>query len=178
MHPRPRHPTLLAALLLAAPLALAHDEAPVGLPKAWCEDADARLTHEYGAPAPLLGPWLLLDGSPGCETPPLDWDQHFEYANGGAYLLAGDAGAQACFGVPADHPSHPTVTVVDATLGSGVRFTVAAAPWYGSGHDCGFFEDPWTTITCVGSCQVPFGPGPDGAYVVFVEGTTGHVHAR
>lgn len=180
-----------AALLLLPSLAFAHVGPGVaGTPKPYCEarvgDMD---THDYAPPAlekvvgaPLDGNAEDCDGDGG-----LDSDGHLDFAVGGAFLLACDArcgdgsgdGARACYGMDADHRTAPLVRVVDEALGEGALFTVSAdlvdlaAPMPGVPR-CGDFEAD-ATQRCLGACVVPFRPGLDGAYVVYVQGTAGHV---
>lgn len=160
--------------------------------KTYCEDADEMNVHVYG---PGDGGILLppVDGSAlsvdecGAETIP--YDGHDEYAIGGAWLLAcesfcGDSGlgggSSGCYGTFADHPTFPTVHVYDyvaGELGLTTGFTVAADYVSASpvlGTDCGDFEADYA-IGCVDVCTVPFPPGLDGSYQVFVSGTEGMV---
>lgn len=183
---------LLAAALLAAPLAHAHVApfGPNGTPKPYCDGAD-RDVHEYGAPGHRELPYLLLlrDGNVmDCDgdLAPRDFDGHSEWTLGGAYLLAWDGdiplnGSLGCFGEPAHHPVGGPVAVVDNVVATGVRFLVAS-DWMSLVSDtwCG---DGWAddVIECVDACAVPFGPGADGAYHVHVlaepdaPATAGHV---
>jgi hypothetical protein len=122
-------------------------------------------------------------------------DGHHEFAFGGAWLLvtSGDgqpdpfngAGTKYCFGEEAHHPMFGPFSVSDLVLGAGATFTVASdsialagdllgLPPYPPSADCGdYLADHYTD--CLGTCSVVFGPGLDGAYHVFVQGTQGHV---
>ena len=121
-------------------------------------------------------------------NPPLaDWDQHNEFAFGGAWLLvrSGEglpsadptvgAGTLYCFGAEGHHADYPTVAVEDLVLG-GARLTVASdtVDTTGMGDGCGDFESD-ESATGYGSVTVTFPAGFDGAYYVYVEGTLGHV---
>lgn len=152
----------LLAALAAAPLVTAHT--PAGTPNPACGDG---YVHEYGPGSafPVWAPAFLAarDGSNGC-------DGHREYAGSGVILLAG-LKSLTCWSEPADHPQFPTITVADV---------VHPSPTFVIGVDtgpapCGDFEDD-VSILCVGTCTVPFAPGIDGAYHVYVlDGTVGHV---
>jgi hypothetical protein len=181
---------LLAALLAIAPMGVAHD--PVGTPKNYCEDPSEWDVHDYAPVSVRVFNFLGWDGNVvgDCDGDGLgyDFDGHYEWASGGAMLLAesGDGvtgGASACYVTTADHPVFGPFTVTDAVLGSGVSFLVGAdtvnlvPPT--SGPDCGDgILD--ATSTCIGTCTVTFTPGLDGAYFVNVgslafPGTAGHV---
>lgn len=184
-----RFPTLLlAATLAAASLALAHN--PAGTPDPSC--APNASTHDYAAPAVGLLVTNVRDGSqpappaPGVLCP--HGDGHKEFAQGGAVLavLSGDGvtyGSIVCYGQTAHHPAYGPVSVSDVVLGASVPFMVGAdtvdltPPT--TGPDCGDFQVD-EEVDCVGSCTVPFLPGADGTYQVFVgrlsaQGTAGHV---
>lgn len=179
---RAPHLLTLAIALATTPLVFAH-EGGVGAPKTWCEaPGDDTRVHEYG---PNGG--LFLFGPNDYSVPPCPgadplWDGHFEYGVGGTVLLAcatacGDRdpgdGALACFGAAPDHAPRTPIHVEDAVLsplGQGVPFTVAVV----AGPECGYFEID-VSMECVDACTPTFGPGSDGAYYVYVEGTTGHV---
>lgn len=171
---------LVIAALAALPLVSGMPYVP-GVPKPFCETAADRAVHVYG-PGTGYFVWLGLDGSVGdCDgdgayDPYEDWDRHHEYAQGGAYLVVGAAGTQ-CYGVPADHPSHPFVTVVDDVLGSDVTFVVEAPHGSGPEGECVPTDHAVDAIECVGACRVAFPPGPNGDYVVYVAGTTGRITA-
>lgn len=188
----------LLVLLLALPLALAHE--PAGTPKDYCEPAPEHDVHDYAPTGGAL--WGFTDGNVAgdCDGDGaiLDADGHSEWAAGGAFLLAEDGdgregGALACFGETAHHPAYPEVTVESVVLGAGVSFTVVAdagaLPGAGGCGDgivepCGPVAagcNPLdAAITCVSSCVVPFPPGADGSYHVLVspEGGPGHVIAK
>jgi hypothetical protein len=127
------------------------------------------------------------------DLPAADWDGHNEFAFGGAWLLvnsgdgtynAAGSGTIYCFGAEGHHSEFGPVSVVDAVLGAGATFTVAADsvdtvgsvdPSQASG--CGDFESD-NSVDCVGTCtwtEITFPAGLDGAYVVYVQGTMGHV---
>ena len=147
-------------------------------------------------------PLSFYAGLCGFNPPVADHDGHAEYAVGGAILLACQTacgvsgvggGTDGCWGGDEAHHSLSTVTVVDATLGSGATFivgidrTAATIPrdphvvvagdptrLLGLEPECGDgLIDRWED--CVGSCVVPFNAGLDGAYYVFVQGSMGHV---
>lgn len=173
--------TLLAfAALASIPFTTAHE--PVGAPREECDATAGQLeTHEYG---PNNGFTLLLptDGSlPPCASG-TNWDGHYEFASGGAWLLADEAGATTCFGTIADHSPFPFVQVHDALLGDAVVFSVYAdalnnvPPLDPAEPDCGDYESDYG-VWCEGSCSIGFPPGLDGSYQVYVSGTTGHVAA-
>ena len=172
----------VAAALLAAPLAFAHPYDPaghptgmIGLPKHWCEDADDVKIHEYGPPA--LGAIILLglDGSiPPCPYGDTTWDGHWEWAAGGAILIAGPE-AIACYGAYPDYTPGSEIWVYDeilTPLGSGVSFEVGVDTTPAPCGD-GLID---LSIQCVDYCAPGFPPGIDGVYYVFVSGTTGHVY--
>ena len=122
----------------------------------------------------------------GHNPPFADWDRHNEYAFGGGWLLVysgmndpsdpNGPGTLYCYGAQGHHANYPVVTVEDLVLGQGATFTVASdyLDLTGSAGGCGdFYEE---SVTCVGSCAVPFPHGLDGAYRVYVhEGTAGHI---
>ena len=210
----------IAAALMAAPLAFAHD--PAGTPKNYCEPQSEWNVHDYGAPASGVLLQGYEDGNLGgdcdnsgwgvpsvslVECPNVvvgvsgvvyvcwdlgaaDYDGHAEYARGGAWLLACNSGcgdyvpgdgALVCFGDAAHHGSF--VEVDDAALGAGAKFYVAADHNDTAAQAAGLPEDPCGDFEsdagqeCVGSCLVAFGPGKDGSYQVYVEGSVGHVKA-
>ena len=122
-------------------------------------------------------------------NPPVaDWDGHNEFAFGGAWILvttgAGvpsadptvGAGTAYCFGADGHHASYGPATVTDLVLGQTVAFSVYSdtVDLTGTGSGCGDFISDHSAI-CVGTCTVTFPPGIDGAYVVFVTGTAGHI---
>jgi hypothetical protein len=152
-------------------------------------EADARhvgpiLEGYVEADVIFLGP--PADGSLNCVG--FDsYDGHSEYAVGGAWLLDGSYGqidSLECYGEYGHHesPVFEPITVEDVViseLGVPVRFlvgadTVNALPVEPYEPDCGDFELD-VIARCEGSCTVGFLPGLDGAYVVFVDGTMGHV---
>lgn len=192
----------LVVALAAAPLALAHE--PKGTPKTYCELFLEWDTHDYvpgiGAGA-AGGAWDSnlndCDGSTAIHATPCygfddpndplsvwagacdteygyaDYDGHHDLAIGGAILLAG-SGAWECYGEDAHHPASGPIAVDDAVLGSAASFTVYAER---SAEPCGdlLLDGSDDSVVCIGSCMVPFPPGTDGAYYVFVQGTMGHV---
>ena len=169
----------LAAALLAAPLALAHN--PAGTPKNYCEDPSEWNVHDYG---PLGTGSLIALGQDGnilgdCngDTIPADYDGHVEWALGGGWLSvdSGDgatSGTIFCYGEVGHHPVFGPITVDDVVFGQTVPFTVGADVDPGCGD---FITD--VHQDCVGTCFVTFPPGPDGAYVVYVGpvGVAGHI---
>ena len=176
----------VAALLLAVPLAAAHDLA--GTPKLHCESGAEASTHDYGAPAAGGVLWGFADGNrDDCDGDgtPGDYDGHSEWGLGGAWMLAGEgdgvtSGSTACYGEPAHHALYGPFSVQDVVLGAGASFVVAAddlnpiGPDPITGADCGDFEADRGAL-CTGSCVVTFPPGLDGSYQVYVQGTAGHV---
>lgn len=137
-----------------------------------------------------LGPgdavWELV-----CNTDrPLDFDGDFEFAVGGALLSveSGDgatSGSLVCYGALGHHPAGGPVRVQD-NLVNPVAFSVGAdasllppppgmpdcgdgtivpCPGFGCNPDDHLHSCP---IQNNGVCNVPFGPGADGAYYVFV----------
>lgn len=175
---------LVAALLAAAPFAGAHlpPYGPNGTPKPYCETTDFD-THDYAMPSMVGGTFVTMSGpKSGCLGPT---DHHGEHARGGAYLAAYDEGpfmpgSGWCMGEVPHHPVGGPVTVVDNVIASGVRFLVAADSFTALlHHECGdFVEDQW--VWCVDSCAVPFPPGLDGTYHVYLDvavDANGTVHA-
>lgn len=165
-----------AALLLAIPFSAGHASGPLaGVPKTYCEDhlGDTNV-HEYGPPLLWLPPSLprpprAFDGSLGdCDGDgiPGDPDGHAEYSASEVRL----ASAYPWFGCPTEtphHPVNPTVHATDAT-GAPVRFSVYTA---GGAHPLFPCEESpvlqdWRD--CFGSCYVPFPPGGDGLYRVYL----------
>jgi hypothetical protein len=131
-------------------------------------------------------------GYTGFNPPAADWDGHGEYALGGAWLLvetgngepsadpAVGAGTAWCFGAEGHHPSFGPFGVEDVILGSGVSFSVASdtQDLTGTGEGCGDFENDESADGVGYLDSVTFPPGLDGAYVVHVQGTAGHVQAK
>ena len=180
---RALHILLLLAVTLAVPFTGAHPMG-VGLPKTVCESPRDMPQHEYGPPATGLVIALGQDGAvPPCPAWDPTWDGHLEFAAGGAWLLACDFscgagygdGALTCWGAWSDHAPSPTVTVDDAAL-LVVGFEVWAdrISLFPQVPECGDFEAD-AHVVCVNACQIPFGPGLDGSYAIYVQGTTGHV---
>lgn len=184
---------ILAVASCAPPLTYGH--VPMGTPNSQCEGLDARYVHDYGAPA--TGNLLAQpkDGGAVCGPiyldplgPPvfsLSGDGHREYAVGGAWILVesgtgqptpGGAGTLYCYGEAGHHAPYGPSTVTDLALGAGASYVVGADldDTTGGLEGCGDFETD-EVATCVGTCTVAFGPGLDGAYFVFVDGTQGHV---
>lgn len=123
-------------------------------------------------------------------NPPVaDWDEHNEFAFGGAWLLSENgagvastdpsvgAGTEYCFGAAAHHANPVTVTVNDVVLGAGAALTVAAdtVDLTGTGAGCGDFESDRSTPG-TGTVTATFNAGLDGSYQVYVElGSMGHL---
>jgi hypothetical protein len=152
---------------------------PLGTPCAGFDDPADPLTFYVG----------VCDFNP----PVADWDEHNEFAFGGAWILvnsgtgefnAAGSGTLYCFGAEGHHAEFGPVDVVDTVLGAGATFTVAADnvdlvgsadPSQASG--CGDFESD-NGVDCIGTCtptEITFPAGLDGAYVVYVQGSLGHV---
>lgn len=168
---------VLAAALLAAPLALAHE--PRGTPKNYCEPTSEWSVHEYGV-LPLT---RHNGGGVGCGSLG-DGHAEYDFTGAGALILAesgtglpsqGGSGSLYCYGTWADHAPYGPATVDDLVLGSGAAFDVAAdtVDVAAVGNGCGDFQDD-VLVSCIGTCTVPFPPGLDGAYRVYVQGTRGH----
>lgn len=175
--------------ILAFPFAFAHTDGGIyGAAKTYCEYLKGdQNVHDYagGAGAPLF-PFLVLfvDGNAqDCDGDgvPYDYDGHSEWAVGGAWLLASDAGAPlagstACFGEYPHHPLYPDAWVFDHVWAAGVIFFVAAdtvnlvGPDPTTGVDCGDGLEDTSTPYCVDHCPVGFAPGTDGAYRVYIIG--------
>ena len=181
---------LMLATLLAAPFALGH--IPEGTPKDYCEEPYEWEFHEYVSPADgrFLAPPADGNLSGDCDVDgvPGDFDGHREWTPGGAWLAARSepgwslegqygGGSVECLGETAHHPVEPSIWVSDVALGWQVRFRVAADHLHvgaASWPSCGDFEAE-VSLDCYASCNVPFPPGLDGAYLICVEGTQGHV---
>ena len=184
---------LLLALVLL-PAAYAHTDGSAGGSKLYCEDlAGDWHTHDY-----FSGTGFTLSPASDASVPPCaydpTWDGHYEFAYGGAYLLACEAfcvspdglvgaGASQCWDTYADHEQFPRVYVNDlqlSAIGLDVAFTIAVDWWNNvppvdpTHPECGDLETD-IAVDCVNDCQVPFPPGLDGAYLVYVQGTQGHV---
>lgn len=193
---------IIAVALLAAPLTHAHD--PAGTPKRYCEEEAEWKTHDYSPPLHgesisglFDGNLMLCDvnafdplcGLGGRDADPLPvaglrcdilYDGHSEFARGGAWILSCDdacgpngtgAGALACFGEPAHHSSFPTIRVLDSSGLIGVEFHVITDS---GGGPCGDFEGD-SILRCYASCSASSYTGADGAFIVIVRGTLGHV---
>jgi hypothetical protein len=175
----------IAAALMAAPMAFAHD--PAGTLKNYCEDPS-----EWGVAPPASGNLIFLgqDGNLAgdCDGDGIvaDYDGHIEFAFGGGWLSAGDD-VPECNPEAAHHPRFGPFTVVDAVNGAGTQaFAVASdfitlVPPPPGEPDCGDFESDEVT-ECVGTCTVTFPEGLDGTYQVYVGafdtgavGTVGHI---
>jgi hypothetical protein len=170
---------LLASALLAVPLVTAHTSTLFpygGNPKDFAEGTTVWYTHDYTA-WPLLGP--PVDGSGG--------DGHSEWALGGAHVLVDSgagvatpydvpAGSLYCYGEEGHHAPYGPVTVVDAIPGTAFSVAVDTIDGTTPGSGCGDLEED-AILDCIGSCFIPFPPGLDGAYRVYVAppGTLGHV---
>lgn len=177
-----RLPPALVLALLVLPLAVAHTNGGVmGTAKTYFEPTNEWFMHDYLAGTPLLSP---VDGCPLCS------DGHGEWAWGGAHILVDSglnqasidpnlpAGSLYCYGADGHHPYFGPVRVDDTLLGASASFEVAAdqADLTALGQGCGdFLED--AVVACVGACTMPFLPGLDGAYRVYVAppGSSGHV---
>lgn len=177
MTPRPLA-LLAASLLVALPLVHAHTDGQAGPVKEYCEDValDAWVHDYFGGE---YGPMLVQgDGAIGpCPFDPTS-DGHYEYALSGAAFVTDPVASSLCGWPTADHTTFPQVSVVDNILSplGGVVFVVAADTSDSTGFmACGdHLVD--VAMTCVDTCWVPFLPGLDGVYYVFVEdGTSGHV---
>lgn len=164
---------LLLVALAAAPFADGHGSG--GEPKTYCEWSVGDVNvHDYGRGDGFSLAAVASGDSDGC----LGDATHFEYADGGALLVA--AAVPECGWPTADHLAFPTVYVSDVVPDVDVRFWVYAdtvdnlpsvdpdAP------ECGDLEAD-VGVACVNACAVPLPPGLDGTYVVFVEGVRGHV---
>lgn len=176
------------ALLLASVLSTfstAHE--PAGFPNVECEDPSEWDTHDYLGVHPLFGVLVRHDGSledcTGTSGLP-DTDGHAEFARGGATLsvASGDginSGSIACLGETAHHPLQGLVRIEDAVFGAQVPFIVASdtvnlgPPTV---PECGDYLAE-LSISCFGSCIVPFGPGPNGGYDVYTQlpAVRGHI---
>jgi hypothetical protein len=175
---QPRLALLWASLLLAAPLAYAHD--PAGTPKNYCEDPSEWGVHDYAPPSTGRLIFLGQDGNIAgdCDGDGIvaDFDGHLEFAFGGGWLTAADVDP-ACNVETAHHPVFGPISVTDVVLGNTVVFRVASdtvnlvPPTDPAAPDCGDFVADNVT-NCVGSCTVTFPPGLDGTYPIFV----GFVH--
>lgn len=185
----------IGAALLLAPAAFAHVPGAslmgvAGTPKDYCEDAWGDTSvHEYGPPADGITLFLDTDGAVGpCPYgatvgAPL-FDGHFEWAQGGAHLVAGDSAQAAACGWPyPDHAVFPTIAVFDLVLSPQaipVAFTVAAdtannlPPIDPSAPNCGDLEADLSG-ECLDACIPLFPPGLDQTYLVYVTGFQGHI---
>lgn len=170
----------IVVALVVAPFAVAHE--PRGTPKNYCEPGWETSVHEYGPPATGVLIYGDEDGNLLADCSGMgivgDWDGHTEFALGGARILAGWE-ALDCYGAEPHHDAYGPFTVDDLLLGYGATFTVASDTvdlLGGSAGPCGDFEEDMST-DCVGTCTVTFPPGLDGAYLIYVQGTQGHVIA-
>lgn len=174
---------LLALVVSGVPASQAHVDGGIyGAPKPYCENiTQDQNVHDYAVAGVSPSAYFVLgfiDGNVDrCHpsAPVTDSDGHSEYAFGGAVLLADDAafpagGAMACYGEVAHHPINPTIWVFDHIWPSNVLFMVGADT-INSGipsvPECGDGFDDVSTY-CVDHCTVPFGPGLDGAYHVYM----------
>lgn len=132
---------------------------------------------------------------PYCSYPWTPWDGHNEFGWGGATLTAGNGYgfSEDCLGEFAHHDIYPIVYVEDAVVG-GVQFYVAV-DWGPEGSDAAFpcgdgIVEPCTEAEPTPGCnprdewmvgfgaeKVTFLPGASGAYLVFVQGTAGHIRS-
>jgi hypothetical protein len=201
---------LLSAALLALLAPQAHSDPGLGAPKTFCENDDDKLHHGYlaatthqGGPASPEVVQGHTDGSAlaqdrqhnyWCQWTDTGFDDHEEFALGGAVLAGGISGrSENCLGVAGHHFFlwWPTIHVHDAVLGEGVEFWVLA-DWAPEGADVAFpcgdgIVEPCTgepgevcnprddAVNAIGSAVPLFNAGADGSYVVLVEGTSGHV---
>jgi hypothetical protein len=177
----------LAAALVAAPLALAHD--PAGTPKNYCEDPSEWNVHDYAPPASGHLIFLGQDGNIGgdCDGDgiPADYDLHIEFAFGGGWLTA--ATVPECNSEIGHHPMFGPFGAYDTVHGDTITITVAAdtinavPPTDPAAPNCGDFEtDEHTVLFPYGIVTFPC--GLDGTYVVYVGdatsgslGTAGHI---
>lgn len=177
---------LIAAALLVAPVAMAHE--PAGTPKDYCDLHETQL-HDYGPPAAGAALAGFIDGGIRCafDTEGRLYDGHSEFAFGGAWILVCDqtalrtcpdaaaGGSLVCFGERAHHHYGPLIKfeVEDVILGTTVAYHVAVDNVDLTGGDCGDgLSDE--AAPCTGKVA-DLAPGLDGAYHVFVTGTRGHV---
>lgn len=183
-----RMPFLLALTMLALhPIALAHGGGSgiPGSPDTTCEVGAEWADHDYGPATGLFIRGFQDSNLEDCDgdTVPKDYDEHSEYAVGGAWLLveSGDgvsSGSIACFGEVGHHPRHGPVYIEDLFLGTTIiAFLTAdtvnnAGPNPITGVDCGDFESDYAAL-CQDSwgtnpCTATFPPGIDGSYHVLV----------
>lgn len=143
-------PCLVAALALASP-SLARVDADLPAP-----DAAMGSTHTYVLSAPVV---LAVRTGLG----PGDPD---------------GAGSLYCHGELGHHDWYGPLTAHDLVFGAGVTFDVTSDTIDVTtlGDGCGDFQADYSAA-CAGACTVTFPPGLDGAYVVYVTGTTGTVDA-
>lgn len=153
--------SVLILVLLPALLALA----PVHGHGVFCETTANWPVHHYAPPAPgspfRLGPIDTCTGGDG----------HGETGLGGAWLAAGP-GSLACYGEPAHHPAFGSITSWDDLLGAGATMEVGIDTSPGCGD---FLIDQ--SVLCIQTCHMPFAPGPDGVYHVFLTGGMGDIYA-
>lgn len=177
------HLLVLLLTLAAAPLSAGGALLPPA-PRTHCETDPADLsTHLYGPGTGFLyGP--AVDGAAedcdgdGAYDPLVDWDRHLEYAPGGAWLVVAGMGT-LCTGLPGDHADRPTITIHDEVLGDQAVFLVEAPRGiYDPEEDvCVQYAIQGPTITCTGSCQVPFAAEVGQYHVYVLRGTTGRIVA-
>lgn len=159
---------------------------------------DLVIGYTYAPLVPVDGSHLSLarDVDVDCSSLILT-DAHSEFAVGGA-VLAGEGGLGGAVQCLGEIPHHAgawwtTIYVQDSLLGNAIDFTVVS-DWPRAGQEAlfpcgdGILEpcpDGGTTSGCNpndewtygfgGSVSPLFGVGANGAYYVFIEGTTGHV---
>lgn len=175
---------LFVLLLVAAvaPMAEGHDMG--GTPKLYCEwEAGDWNVHDFGSGDGFSLSAATSGHEDDCIGASLGDATHYEYADGGAYLVSGSDAAQAnaCGWETPDHPSFPVVFAHDLMLPEPVKFWVYAdsmnnlPPVDPSEPNCGDLEAD-VGVECLDVCAVAFPPGLDSTYLVFVEaGRTGHV---
>lgn len=185
--------SLLVAALAAAPAAFAHTNG-VPAPRIECETSwwSTMLPyHEYAGatggtndwPAPRLAGarYAVVDGSEvdpaaDCDANTLTTtpDRHAEFGVGSALFFA-NGDSFACYGFPSDHYSAGTFRVEDDVFGPAVTFFVGADRVDLTGQSpCGDgLIDEW--YECIGECPAVIAPGLDGAFVVLIMGTGGHI---
>src|SRR5687767_997415 len=174
------------ATVVVAPMAFASHTYPVGSLRNWCESDLDDLYHEYGPSTGFaISPGIDGNVQGDCDGDPntvADYDGHVEFAFGGAWLTA--AASPGCNdGDSVDHAAFPTVWVGDHVLNlaeAPVSFSVYAdtlnnvPPVDPAEPNCGDFESDYGA-DCTNECAVPFPPGLDGTYQVYVTGTSGSV---
>lgn len=184
-----RHVFFPLLALAVLPLASGHYDGRAGMPKEYCETGYGYgdwESHDYdnAESGSVLGP--PVDGNvDDCDRDGIygDFDGHYEYAMGGAWIATNSASTFYCWNGYGDHPEAPTIWVHDqvlSTSGADIPFHVAADRLNNlpavDPVTCGDFESDYG-VDCVNSCAIAFPPGLDGTYQVYVTGTSGHVYA-